>query len=170
MPCSSAKRIALAIRSSIFSRETPIASSFRSEIGDSITEASTPSSTRSSRSAGGERGAGGHGPGEAPGLRVEPGAGDQLAGPPVILRHAWESRLDPPDPEPVEQPRDLELLLGIQDDADRLLAVSQRGVVEADLAADRVAVVQRARPDQVGHRTTPSGKEESFSTPSLVTR
>ena len=52
MPCSSAKRMALAMRSSIVSRETPIASSFRSEIGDSITEASTPSSTRSSRSAG----------------------------------------------------------------------------------------------------------------------
>ena len=38
MSCSAAKRIALVIRSSIFSRETPIASSFRSEIGDSITE------------------------------------------------------------------------------------------------------------------------------------
>ena len=33
-----AKRMALVMRSSIFSRGTPIASSFRSEIGDSITE------------------------------------------------------------------------------------------------------------------------------------
>src|SRR4051812_30441708 len=113
---------------------------------------------------------GGHGAREAPDLRLEPGAGDQLDGPPVILRHAWESRLDPPDPEPVEQPRDLELLLGREDDADGLLAVAQRRVVQADLAADRVAVVERAGPDQVGHRTTPSGNEESFSTPSLVTR
>jgi hypothetical protein len=40
------------MRSSIFSRLTPIASSLRSEIGDSITEARTPSSTSASRSAG----------------------------------------------------------------------------------------------------------------------
>ena len=49
--------------------------------------------------------------------------------------------------ELVEQPRDLELLLGIEDDADGLLAVAQRRVVQADAAADAVAVVQRARPD-----------------------
>src|SRR6185437_11715337 len=106
---------------------------------------------------------------EAPDLGLQPRAGDQLDRPAVVLRHAGEPGLDPPDPEPVQQPRDLELLLGREDDADRLLAVAQRRVVQADLAADRVAVVQRARPDQVGHRTTPSGNEESFSTPSLVT-
>src|SRR4051794_10583416 len=52
MPLSAAKRIALVMRSSISSRETPIAFSFRSEIGDSITEYETPSSTSASRSAG----------------------------------------------------------------------------------------------------------------------
>ena len=107
---------------------------------------------------------------EAPDLGAQPGAGDQLDGAPVVLRDAREAGLDPLDPEPVEQPRDLELLLGREDDADGLLAVAQRRVVQADLAADREPVVERARPDQVGHRTTPSGNEESFSTPPLVTR
>ena len=113
---------------------------------------------------------GGHGAREAPDLRAQPGAGDQLDGAPVVLGHARETRLDPLDPEPVEQPCDLELLLGREDDADRLLAVAQRRVVQADATPDRVVVVERAGPDQVGHRTTPSGNEESFSTPSLVTR
>jgi hypothetical protein len=113
---------------------------------------------------------GGHGSREAPDLGAQPGARDQLDSPAVVLGHAGEPRLDPPDPEAVEQFRDLELLLGREDDADCLLAVAQRRVVEADLAADGVAVVERAGPDQVGHRTTPSGNEDSFSTPSAVTR
>ncbi len=52
MSWSAANRIALAMRSSIVSRATPIASSFKSEIGDSMTECETPSSTSASRSAG----------------------------------------------------------------------------------------------------------------------
>src|SRR5262249_47661232 len=111
-----------------------------------------------------------HSPGETPDLGLQARAGDQLDGAPIVLRDARESGLDPSDPEAVEQPRDLELLLGREDDADGLLAVAQRGVVEADVATDCVTVIERAGPDQVGHRTTPSGKDESFSTPSLVTR
>ena len=125
MPCSAAKRIAPVIRPSIVSRSTPIASSFRSEIGDSITEASTPSSTSSSRSAGTAR--------EKPQTSAfRPAAGDQLDGAPVVVGDAREAGLDPLDPEPVEQPRDLELVLRREDDADRLLAVAQRRVVQAD--------------------------------------
>jgi hypothetical protein len=52
IPCSTAFATASVMRWSIFSRETPSASSFRSEIGDSITLASTPSSTSASTSAG----------------------------------------------------------------------------------------------------------------------
>ena len=97
-----------------------------------------------------------HGAGEAPDLGRESGARDQLDGPPVVLRHAREPRLDPLDPEPVEQPRDLELLLRREDDPDRLLPVPERRVVEADATADRVAVVQRAGPDQfVRHYSAP---------------
>src|SRR5581483_474043 len=80
-------------------------------------------------------------------------------------------RLDPVDPELVEQPGDLELLLGIEHDADRLLAVAEGRVVEADAAADAVRVVQRPGPDLARQqRTIPSGKDESFSSPSAVTR
>src|SRR5205085_4322881 len=57
-----------------------------------------------------------------------------------------------------------------ENDAYGLLAVAQRRVVQADAPADAVRVVQRTGPDQVGHATTPSGNEESFSTPSAVTR
>src|SRR5262249_4210414 len=103
-------------------------------------------------------------------LGLETGTGDQLDSAAIVFGHAREAGLDPLDPEPVEQPRDLELLLGRENDADGLLAVPQRRVVQADLAANRVAVVERAGPDQVGHRTTPSGNVESFSTPPLVTR
>jgi hypothetical protein len=108
---------------------------------------------------------------EAPNLRGESGRGDQLDRAPVVVRDAREAGLDPLDPESVEELRDLELLLRVEDDPDRLLAVSQRRVVETDRAADAVAVVQRSRPDQVAHtRTTPSGNDDSFSTPVAVTR
>src|SRR5207244_6127127 len=74
-------------------------------------------------------------------------------------------------PELVEQLRDLELLFGIEHDADRLLSVAERRVVEADRAAQPVGVVERARPDLRAHvRTIPSGKGESFSAPSAVIR
>ena len=84
---------------------------------------------------------------EAPDLRAEPGAGDQLHRVPVVLRHAREAGLDAVDAELVEQLRDLELLLGIEHDADGLLAVAQRGVVQADAPAEAIAVVQSAGPD-----------------------
>ena len=51
MPRPAAYETASAIRPSIFSRDTPSASSFRSERGDSITVASRPSSTIASTSA-----------------------------------------------------------------------------------------------------------------------
>ena len=113
---------------------------------------------------------GGHGAGEPPHLRAQAGAGDELHRVPVVLRHAREAGLDAVDAEVVEEPRDLELLLRVEDDPDRLLAVAQRRVVQADAAADRVRVVERAGPDAVQHRTIPSGKADSFSTPAAVTR
>ena len=67
--------------------------------------------------------------GEAPDLRLQPGSLDQLDRPPVLVGDAGEARLDPVDAELVEQPRDLELLLRVEDDADRLLAVAERRVV-----------------------------------------
>src|SRR5947208_1549356 len=51
MPCSAANETARTMRSSIVSRSTPSAASFRSEIGDSITLAPTPSSTSAFTSA-----------------------------------------------------------------------------------------------------------------------
>ena len=134
--------MAFAMRSSIFSRETPIASSFRSEIGR-LDHRGLDAELDEQLEVCGNRAR------EAPDLGLESRTGDQLDGAPVIIGHAREPGLDPLDPEPVEQARDLELVLWREDDADGLLAVAQRRVVEADLAADRVAVVERARPDQV---------------------
>src|SRR5213078_926551 len=65
---------------------------------------------------------------------------------------------------------DLELLLRVEDDADGLLAVPQRRVIQADAAADPVLIVELARPDLAHARTTPSGNEESFSAPVAVIR
>ena len=107
---------------------------------------------------------------EAPDLGLQARACDQLDSAPVVLGDTRESRLDPFDAEGVEQARDLELVLRREDDADGLLTVAQRRVVQTDAAADAVGVVERAGPDQVGHGTTPSGNVESLSTPSLVTR
>src|SRR5205823_4190789 len=91
-----------------------------------------------------------HGAREAPRLRAQPGVADQLDCPPVLLGHAREADLDAIDAEPVEQPRDLQLLLGCQDDADGLLTVAQRRVVKTDPLAGALAhdvVVDRPRPD-----------------------
>ena len=163
MPCSAAKRMALAIRSSIFSRGTPIASSLRSEIGDSMTACRTPSSTSASRSAGTAR--------EKPQTSaLRPASRDEPDRLRVLCRDAREPGLDPVDAGIVEQPRDLELLLRAEHDADGLLAVAERRVVQADAAVDAVRVVELAGPDQVGHATTPSGNGDSFSAPSAVMR
>src|SRR5256885_277519 len=87
----------------------------------------------------------------------------------VVGGEAREAGLDPLDPELVEPTRDLELLLRIENDANRLLAVAERRVVEADLGVDRRVAVDLAGPDAVAHRKS-SGKEESFSALSAVTR
>ena len=76
--------------------------------------------------------------GEAPHLGAQAGPGDELHRIPVVLRHAREAGLDAVDAEVVEQARDLELLLGVEHDADRLLAVAQGGVVQPHAAADAV--------------------------------
>ena len=160
MPCSAAKRIALVMRSSIFSRETPIASSFRSEIGDSITEKRDAELDERLE-------VGGHRAREAPDLGVQAGLRDQLDRAPVVVGDAREAGLDPVDPELVEQPRDLELLLRVEHDADGLLAVAQRRVVEAD-AARRSRSASFSDPVQINSfdkHTTPSGNGDSFSAP-----
>src|SRR6266404_4081666 len=107
---------------------------------------------------------------EAPDLRAQPGVGNQLHRVPVVLRDAREPGLDPVDAELVEELRDLELLLGIEHDADGLLAVTQRRVVEANVPADAERVVQGPGPDLTQQRTTPSGNADSFSSPSAATR
>ena len=155
------------IRSSIESRETPIASSFRSEIGDSITEKRDAELDEQPRGRPGTAR-------EKPQISAsQAGGGDQLDRAPVVVGDAREAGLDPVDAELVEQPRDLELLLGVEHDADGLLAVAQRRVVEADVPAEAVRVVQRAGPDQVvGHASSPPrrGTTRASRPPSAVIR
>ena len=110
-----------------------------------------------------------HCPGEAPDLGVQPRLENHLERALVVGGDAREACLDPLDPELVEPTRDLELLLRVENDADRLLAVPERRIVEADLGVDRRVAVDLAGPDAVVHRKS-SGKEESFSAPSAVTR
>ena len=180
--CAVANETALRIRSSIVSCETPSALSFPSEIGLSITEASTPSSTSASTSRL-------HGSREAPDLGAQTGPRDRLHGSVVVLGDAREPGLDPVDAGGVERARDLELVLGREHDPDRLLAVAQRRVVEADddvrLRLERHPV-QVARPDlswssvigeppsyklslAPSRRTIPSGNGLSFSGAPSVT-
>ena len=142
MPCSAANETAFAIRSSIDSRVTPSAASFASEIGDSITLAWTPSSTSASAS--------------AATAREKPHTSASRPAPAIsstARQSSSETRGNPASirsiPSPSIAAGELELLLGVEDDADGLLAVAERRVVEADRAADRVRVVQRARPDQL---------------------
>src|SRR5581483_3172797 len=85
---------------------------------------------------------------EAPDLGAQAGVADQLDRAPVVVRDARKARLDPVDAERVEAPRQLELLLGVEHDADGLLAVAERRVVEADGTADPGAVVDGAGPDE----------------------
>ena len=142
MPSPAANETALRIRSSIVSRDTPSASSLRSEIGDSITEAPTPSSIKASTSACTAR--------ENPQTSARrPAADDQLEGAAVVLGHAREPGLDAVDAELVESLGDLELVLGREHHAHGLLPVAQRGVVEADRARAAVGVVEASGPDLV---------------------
>ena len=107
---------------------------------------------------------------EAPDLGVQPGGRDQLDGAPVVVGHAREARLDAVHAERVEQAGDLELPLRVEYDADGLLPIAERRVVEADAPADPMRIVDRSGPDQVLHRTTPSGNGDSFSGPFGVIR
>ena len=108
---------------------------------------------------------------ETPDLRAQPRVEDQLHRAPIVVGHTRKAGLDPFDPELVETPRELELVLGTEHDADGLLAVAQRRVVEADLRAECEGVVQGACPELAAHGcTTPSGKDESFSAPFAVIR
>ena len=113
---------------------------------------------------------------EAPDLGAQAGVRDHRDRACIVLRNAREAGFDPFDPQPVEQVRDLELLLWIERDADGLLAVAQRRVVEADRPAPlrlERAAVEIAEIEVVARnrhaRTIPSGKEHSFSGSPSVT-
>ena len=114
-------------------------------------------------------------PREAPDLSAQPRLGDEPDGAGVVLGHARKPRLDTVDPERVKQPCDLKLLLRIERDADRLLAVTERRVVQADrparLRLERAAVEipEEELVPRDGHvRTIPSGNGQSFSGASSV--
>ena len=80
-------------------------------------------------------------PREAPDLGVEHRTRDQPHRLVVVLADAWEAGLDPLDAGVREASGDLELLVGIEHDADRLLPVAERRVVEADLRLESVRPV-----------------------------
>src|SRR5215213_4701162 len=102
---------------------------------------------------------------EAPDLGAETCLLDQLDRAAILRRHARKPCLDPVDPKVVEPVSDLELLLGIEHDPDRLFAVAKRGVVQANGAADRDLVVDVPGPDRrIAHPTaSPSATADSTS-------
>ena len=173
IPAPAANETALRIRSSIVSRETPSAASFASEIGLSITEAGTPSSTSASTSAWTAR--------EKPQTSARRPAATTSS---TARQSSAETRGKPASirsmPAASRAPRDLELVLGREHDADRLLPVAERRVVEADrvarLRVERL-LVEAARPDlaPVDHWVTsgpgrsrctiPSGKPRASRRP-----
>ena len=118
-----------------------------------------------------------HRPRETPDLGAQPGVGDAPDRLLVVGRDAREARLDPVDPGVVERPCDRELVVRREHDADGLLAVAQRRVVEADgvvrLRLEREPV-EIAGPDllAVDHAalTIPSGKRQRRSAPTSVMR
>ena len=75
---------------------------------------------------------GGDGAREAPDLGAQAGSGNQLDRAPVVRGDAREAGFDAVDPGRVERACDLELVLRGEHDADRLLAVAKRRVVETD--------------------------------------
>ena len=110
---------------------------------------------------------------EAPDLSLEPGGEDELDRAAVVLGDAGEAGLDPVDAEDVERAGDLQLVLRREHDADGLLAVAQGRVVEPHRPAAPERLVDAARPDPVplDHvARKSSGKDESRSAPSAVTR
>ncbi len=118
-----------------------------------------------------------HRPGEAPHFGAQPCLGDEANGSEVVIGDAREAGLDPVDACGVDRAGELELVLGREHDAHRLLAVAQGRVIEADddvrLRLECLAV-EVARPDFLAvdrhARTIPSGKGESFSVPASVIR
>ena len=115
---------------------------------------------------------------EAPDLGVEPGVEDERDRPRVVRGHAREAR---PRSDRCRPPTSAlaisSFCSGDKHDADRLLAVAQRRVVEADrdarLRLERLRV-EVAGPDlravERHARTIPSGNGESFSAPPAVIR
>src|SRR4029077_12920069 len=84
---------------------------------------------------------------ETPDLGVQACVADQLYGTPVVLRDTRKAGFDSLDPESVEPSCKVELVVGSEDDADGLLAVSERRIVEADLCRERMPGVERAGPE-----------------------
>ena len=164
MPCSAAKLIAAVIRPSIFSRSTPIASSFRSEIGDSITEAGTPSSTSASRSAGTAR--------EKPHTWARsPAAAISF----TASQSSCETRGKPASIRSIPSSSSSRAISSFCSGSSTTPTVCSpsRSVVSYSptVPAHPVRVVQRRRSRSAQpHCTTPSGNGESFSAPSLPIR
>src|SRR3954451_8547163 len=85
---------------------------------------------------------------EPPDLRGQAGVTYQLDRAPVIGGHAWKAGFDPLDPELVQAACELQLVFRREYDADRLLAVAERCVVEADLRVESMAFVDLAGPER----------------------
>ena len=83
-----------------------------------------------------------HRSGEAPELCPQPSGDDQLDRASVVIGDTREPDFDPVDAELVDEPGDLELLLGAEHHADGLLAVPQRRVVQTH---ERAGAGRRAR-------------------------
>ena len=119
-----------------------------------------------------------HRAGEAPHFGLEAVARDQPDRLGILLRDPREASLDPVDACLIERTGNRELVLGREDDADGLLPVAQRRVVEPDgvvrLRLERT-LIQITGPEALpvdthGARTIPSGKRQSFSGAPSVTR
>ena len=108
-----AKRIALMMRPSI-SRVS--ADRFELQVGDRRLDHRI-GRRRARRAPRGRKEGKGRSPRSRP---LNPAAGDQLDRSPVVVLKRRKAGFDAVDPELVEQPRDLELLGGIEHDADRL--------------------------------------------------
>ena len=165
MPSSAANETAARIRSSIVSRETPSAASLPSEIGLSITDACSPSSTSASTSARTAR--------EKPQISASSPASRMSE---IARASSSDTRGKPASmrstPAAESAVAISSFLLWREHDSDRLLAVAQRRVVEADgharLRLERLRV-EVAGPDlravERHARTIPSGNGDSFSAP-----
>ena len=166
----SANETALRIRSSIASRETP--SAVELPVRDRALDHRGRDAELDERLHVGLDGAG-----EAPDLGAQAGADDELDRAPVVVGDAREARLDPIDAGGIERARDLELVLRHEHDADGLLAIAQRRVVEADGACGcgssafslRLPVQILLRSIVMPGRSRP-GSVESFSGPVFVIR